>query len=310
MRDVVVIGGGLTGLAAAYELEQQGIRYTLIEVKKRLGGSIQSVHQGGFVFDSGDMCHTLTDSAWFTDYLAQVGLDKTTIPLEDGTIAFRQGTGVLIDTLTSKLTAPIMRRMAVSTLGQIDSGRFSICMENGLVLDARTLLVAAPARYVERMLYTLTPEISLKLLDYPYETITRVSLGFAGDVRLSTEVPPNCPITFICRLSHPARSGTIIQAGLRFAPGSPPNDPKDELTALMSWHVVPDASYAAVWTESDPALWREPQQPQMIADILRLLPSGVALAGSDYVPANHPPRLDERIRQGIAAARRVMAGLV
>jgi hypothetical protein len=35
----------------------------------------------------------------------------------------------------------------------------------------------------------------------------------------------------------------------------------------------------------------------------------VALAGSDYIPAAHPPRLDERIAAGQAAAKRVLAHL-
>ena len=52
MRDVVVIGGGLSGLAACYELEKQQIRYTLIEVKRRVGGSISSCKDKGFVTDA------------------------------------------------------------------------------------------------------------------------------------------------------------------------------------------------------------------------------------------------------------------
>ena len=42
MRDVVVIGGGLSGLAACYQLEKTNLRYTLIEVKRRVGGGIQT----------------------------------------------------------------------------------------------------------------------------------------------------------------------------------------------------------------------------------------------------------------------------
>ncbi len=48
MANVVVIGGGLTGLAAAWELERQRIPYTLIEVKKRFGGSIITERRDGF----------------------------------------------------------------------------------------------------------------------------------------------------------------------------------------------------------------------------------------------------------------------
>lgn len=48
MRDVVIIGGGLSGLAAAYELEKHNVDYTLIEVKRELGGSIRTLKKDDF----------------------------------------------------------------------------------------------------------------------------------------------------------------------------------------------------------------------------------------------------------------------
>ena len=47
--DVVVIGGGLSGLTAARELKQQGRRVLLLEAKARIGGRMvnQSVAGNG-----------------------------------------------------------------------------------------------------------------------------------------------------------------------------------------------------------------------------------------------------------------------
>ncbi len=51
MAEVIIVGGGLTGISAAWELEQQHIPYRLIEVKNRLGGSIVTRCEAGFVLD-------------------------------------------------------------------------------------------------------------------------------------------------------------------------------------------------------------------------------------------------------------------
>ena len=53
MPNVVIVGGGLSGLASAFELERLGVQYTLIEVKSRLGGSIVTVEQDDFIVDGG-----------------------------------------------------------------------------------------------------------------------------------------------------------------------------------------------------------------------------------------------------------------
>jgi oxygen-dependent protoporphyrinogen oxidase len=50
---VVVVGGGLTGLTAAYTLQQQGYSVRLIESAPRFGGVIQSHWHQGFLLESG-----------------------------------------------------------------------------------------------------------------------------------------------------------------------------------------------------------------------------------------------------------------
>ena len=51
--DVVVVGGGIAGLAAAYELSRRGISHVVLEAANRPGGVILSEEIDGFTIDGG-----------------------------------------------------------------------------------------------------------------------------------------------------------------------------------------------------------------------------------------------------------------
>jgi oxygen-dependent protoporphyrinogen oxidase len=51
--DVIVIGGGISGLAAAYWLRQRGCNIVLLEQGERVGGVMRSERIGGFLFEHG-----------------------------------------------------------------------------------------------------------------------------------------------------------------------------------------------------------------------------------------------------------------
>lgn len=48
---ILIVGGGLAGLSAAYELEKWGIEYLLIEKERTVGGLCRSVKEKGYTFD-------------------------------------------------------------------------------------------------------------------------------------------------------------------------------------------------------------------------------------------------------------------
>ena len=50
---ILIIGGGITGLAAAYELARRGIPFRLHESSASVGGLIRTGHHAGFTIDSG-----------------------------------------------------------------------------------------------------------------------------------------------------------------------------------------------------------------------------------------------------------------
>ncbi|MCB1127755.1 MAG: FAD-dependent oxidoreductase, partial [Verrucomicrobiae bacterium] len=53
MGRVAIVGAGVAGLAAAYELGRNGASTTVFEAGSRLGGRISTVERGPIVFDDG-----------------------------------------------------------------------------------------------------------------------------------------------------------------------------------------------------------------------------------------------------------------
>jgi len=53
MRDVVVIGAGITGLATAWQLKKRALDFVVLEQADRVGGVIRSVREQGFLYEEG-----------------------------------------------------------------------------------------------------------------------------------------------------------------------------------------------------------------------------------------------------------------
>jgi protoporphyrinogen/coproporphyrinogen III oxidase len=61
-KGIAVIGGGISGLACAYRLQQLGVAVTLFEAGDHVGGLIGSVEKDGFLFESGPQSFQGTES--------------------------------------------------------------------------------------------------------------------------------------------------------------------------------------------------------------------------------------------------------
>lgn len=305
MSEVIIIGGGLTGLSAAWELEQRRIPYRLIEVKPRLGGSIITKRDADFVLDGGSF---VLEKYGEWGFLEELGLPDALLPIgryRDGQlVVFRQGTQTLIDAIEQRLTAPIMSRMAVSSIGQISDRHFGICLENGLMLDARAVIVTAPARYAEHMLRTFSPDAALLLFDYRYDPVVRVSLGYRRE-DAPAKLPEAHGLKFLQRYDDlPDRipaAHVLIRAGVRLGDAvATPDDAVRKVRDLLSAG-EPVVQWASYWAEADSLSRYLPEHAEAMDAIDRLLPSGVVIAGSDY----RAKRLDLQVEQGRDAARKI-----
>lgn len=79
---VLIIGGGIAGLSAAYYLNKAGIRPTLIERAPRLGGVIQTTTQQGCVLEAGPDGF-MAAKPWAMDLIREVGLADEIIGSND-----------------------------------------------------------------------------------------------------------------------------------------------------------------------------------------------------------------------------------
>jgi len=73
MKRVVVVGGGLAGLAAAYEAQLRGAEVVLLE-KERLGGKVHTIREDGFVIETGPDA-VVRYKPWALALARELGLD-------------------------------------------------------------------------------------------------------------------------------------------------------------------------------------------------------------------------------------------
>lgn len=75
MKPVAIIGGGITGLTAAFKLQQLGIPFRLYESSNRVGGAIRSHRENGYLAEWGPSAILETSPAIST-LIAELGLDS------------------------------------------------------------------------------------------------------------------------------------------------------------------------------------------------------------------------------------------
>ena len=83
MTRVAIVGGGITGIAAALRAIALGAEVDLFEAAPRLGGTISTVRQDGFTIETGPDSF-ITDKPWALALCERMGLASDLVPTREG----------------------------------------------------------------------------------------------------------------------------------------------------------------------------------------------------------------------------------
>src|SRR3954464_1940011 len=92
--DAIVIGGGIAGLSAAFELQKRGLTFVVLERAHRTGGVIISETGGSFVIDGGPDA-LLTQKAEGIALCEELGIANRLVPTTPPRLAYIQRAGRL-----------------------------------------------------------------------------------------------------------------------------------------------------------------------------------------------------------------------
>jgi squalene-associated FAD-dependent desaturase len=142
--NVVVIGGGVSGIVAALDCAAAGANVTLVEVRPRLGGAAYSVAHDGLWFDNGQHVFLRCCTAYI-DLLARLG-SETLVELQprlDIPVMTPGGPTLRLRRNGAPpplhLAAALLRYSHLSLRERISAGRAALALGRQQLDDSRTL---------------------------------------------------------------------------------------------------------------------------------------------------------------------------
>lgn len=82
MSKIAVVGGGLAGVTAAWQLQRLGQPYDLFEASDRLGGTVKTIHRDGFTIELGPD-GWVTEKPWAAQLVQELGLSAELLSSND-----------------------------------------------------------------------------------------------------------------------------------------------------------------------------------------------------------------------------------
>jgi len=214
MTRVAVVGAGLSGLAAAWEVTRGGAEALVLEAERHAGGVIVTERRDGFVIEGGpdgflaaepelqQLAAELGIADRLVDQLARgsfLWTGQRLEPLPEGRAAallgitgivqeelhkgfrsFATGMADIIESLTARLGPAMQFATGVTSIAPSRSG-YRVTLTSGSVLEADGVVLAVPAWVAGRLLAGLGIPLAPALDEVVYHPSLTVSLAYRED---------------------------------------------------------------------------------------------------------------------------------
>jgi protoporphyrinogen/coproporphyrinogen III oxidase len=213
-KRIAIAGGGISGLATAYQLACDGVEFTLFEASDRLGGIVETVRSQGFVIECGPDSW-VTEKPWARELAVELGLEDQIIASND------QSRRTYVQQGSEAQLVPIPDGMRMMVPAKWDP-----LLESPLFSQqARLAYLQEPTRATE--LKASAPDHDESVADFVRrhfgEEVARTIAGpllaavFGGDI---AQLSVRAVMAAFVRME--AEEGSLIQAVQRRARQSPP----------------------------------------------------------------------------------------
>jgi protoporphyrinogen oxidase len=211
---IAVVGAGITGLSAAWELIQNTGEVTVLDSERRAGGMIVTERRDGFVVEGGPDGFLAAEPD-IQDLAREIGIGDRVVdqvvkgsalwtgkrlePLAEGRAAellgiqvsaeselsrgfrsFSSGMTEVVDELGARLEQRIRRAQGVSGLAPAARG-WRLTISDGSSLDADAVVLAVPAWVTARLLSSVAVPGAQSLGDVVYHPSITVSLAYRAN---------------------------------------------------------------------------------------------------------------------------------
>jgi len=184
--DLLVLGSGIAGLAAARLAEDDGKRVLVIDKGRRLGGRVSTRRQDGFVFNHGAQFVTAKGTG-FASLLAKA---KTAGNIKDWQICddkiVKIGTPSMRDLPQFMATGLMVRQQTEITEIAHHGGHIGFFDKDDLVATGRQAIITAPAAQTTKLLADIYPDLAATAGLASYDPCWTIMLGLESNHGLGT----------------------------------------------------------------------------------------------------------------------------
>ena len=184
--DLLVLGSGIAGLAAAGLARNDGKSVLVIDKGRRLGGRVSTRRQDGFVFNHGAQFVT----AKGTEFVSLLAMAKTAGSIKDWQVSdnkFVQIGAPTMRDLPQFMATGLMIRQQTEIIQIAHHGEhIGFFDKDGLIATGHRAIITAPAAQTGKLLANIYPDLATTAGLASYDPCWTIMLGLDDDNGLGT----------------------------------------------------------------------------------------------------------------------------